>query len=383
MFGLELLRADSRLAPARRAGAGVQGIRGVTVTAANWSESTTADRRGPEQTGRTRSAATRKPLASEVIRRSLAENTRVAYRAGWKRFVAYCRGTGTEPLEATPTDVADFLIRLASAPRSPRATTKRGEPLALGTIRICLAAINRQFSERDRDSPARHPSVATVLQALGRLSNGRRRQVKALWHHEIVKILRRCDERAGRKEQRLIAARDAALLAVGFAAALRRSEICGLRFEDIEFLGGAKPRNGMFLDIRRSKTDPYGRGERIAIPDGAVIRPVKRIQDWLTLSRIERGPVFQAMRRGGHLQGRPLGPSDVARLVKQYAGAIGLDPAEYSGHSLRAGFVTSAAAHHARLDKIMEVTRHKSTDMVLRYIRQADAFEDHAGAGFL
>ena len=69
--------------------------------------------------------------------------------------------------------------------------------------------------------------------------------------------------------------------------------------------------------------------------------------------------------------------------MKQYVDTIGLDPAEYSGHSLRAGFVTSAAAHHARLDKIMEVTRHKSTDMVLRYIRRADAFEDHAGADFL
>ena len=326
---------------------------------------------------------TKEPLVSEVIRRSLAENTRIAYRAGWKRFAAYCRSTDREPMEATPADVVDYLVRLASTPRSPRATTKHGQPLALGTLRIYLAAINRQFSERDRDSPARHPSVRAVLRALGRLSNMRPRQVKALRVHEIVKILERCDERTKRKEQRLIAARDAALFAVGFAGALRRSEICGLRHEDVEFLGKPKARNGMFVDIRRSKTDPYGHGERIAIPDGAAIRPVKRIRDWLALSRIERGPVFQTMRRGGHLQGRALRPSDVARLVKQYAGAIGLDPAEYSGHSLRAGFVTSAAAHHARLDKIMEVTRHKSTDMVLRYIRQADAFEDHAGNGFL
>ena len=338
---------------------------------------------GTARTDRMYSAETGTPLASEVIRRSLAENTRIAYRAGWKRFAAYCRSTDTEPMEATPADVVDFLVRLASTPRSPGATTKQGEPLALGTLRICLAAINRRFSERDRDSPARHPSVATVLQALRRISRMRCRQVKALRDHEIVKILERCDERARRKGNRLIAARDAALLAVGFAGALRRSEICGLRFEDVEFLGGAKARNGMFLDIRQSKTDPYGRGERIAIPDGAAIRPVKRLRDWLSLARIERGPVFQTMRRGGHLQGRAVGPSDVARLVKQYVDTIGLDPAEYSGHSLRAGFVTSAAAHHARLDKIMEVTRHKSTDMVLRYIRRADAFEDHAGADFL
>lgn len=367
-----------------RAGARVQGHLGGTVAATDRRESSTVEEGGgTARADRAYSAKPSSPLVSDVLRRSLAENTRIAYRAGWKRFAGYCRATDTEPMDATPADVVDFLVRLASTPRSPRATTKRGEPLAPGTLRICLAAINRQFSDRDRVSPARHPDVAAALQALGRLSNMRRRQVKALRDHEIVKILGYCDERATRKGHRLIACRDAALLVVGFAGALRRSEICGLRFGDVEFLGERKSRNGMFLDIRRSKTDPYGRGERIAIPNGATIRPVKRLRDWLALSRIERGPVFQTMRRGGHLQGRALGPSDVARLVKQYAGAIGLDPAEYSGHSLRAGFVTSAAAHHARLDKIMEVTRHKSTDMVLRYIRQADAFEDHAGDGFL
>lgn len=345
------------------------------VSTANRHLSMTSDQEGAPRTG--------EPLVRDVIRRSLAENTRIAYRAGWNRFVAYCRDAGTEPMDATPAEVVDFLVRLASLPRSPRATTKHGAPLALGTIRICVAAINRRFIERDRDSPARHPKVAAALQALERLSNRTRRQVKALRDHEIVKILGCCDERAWQAEHRVIAARDAALIAVGFAGALRRSEICGLRFEDLEFLGGPKDRNGMFVNVRQSKTDPYGRGERVALPDGTAIRPVERLRHWLTLSRIERGPVFQAMRRGGHVQGRALGPSDVGRLVKQYVSAIGLDPAEYSGHSLRAGFVTSAAAHHARLDKIMEVTRHKSTDMVLRYIRQADAFEDHAGAGFL
>ena len=119
------------------------------------------------------------------------------------------------------------------------------------------------------------------------------------------------------------------------------------------------------------------------MPEGRLLRPVARLRRWLGLSAIERGPLFQTMRRGGHVQGRPLHPTDVVRTVKRCVKAIGLDPADYSGHSLRAGFVTSAAAHRARLDKIMEVTRHTSPDMVLRYIRQADAFEDHAGAAFL
>ena len=319
----------------------------------------------------------------EVLRTSLAVNTRRAYRAGWERFTAYCKARGREPMNAEPADVADFLVRLASRPRSPKATTRAGEPLAPASIRICLAAINRRFRERDTDSPASHPRVAAVLQALRRRSEGPGRQVKALREHEIARILKHCDVLARRGGYRLIATRDAALVAVGFAGALRRSEICGLRFGDVEFLGGPEETGGMYLRIRRSKTDQYGTGQRIAIPDGKLIRPVSRLRRWLAWSGIEGGPVFQTMRRGGRLQGRALCHSDTPRLVKRYVSAIGLDPTDYSAHSLRAGFVTSAAAHHARLDKIMEVTRHKSSDMVLRYIRQADAFEDHAGAGFL
>lgn len=286
-------------------------------------------------------------------------------------------------MNAEPADIADFLIRLASRPRSPRATTRPGEPLAPGSIRLCLAAINRRFRERDIESPANHPRVAAVLQALRRRSDGPGRQVKALREYEVARILQHCDLLARRQPYRLIAARDAALIAVGFAGALRRSEICGLRFTDVEFLGDPGDAGGMYLHIRRSKTDQYGAGQRVAIPDGELIRPVSRLRRWLTLSGIARGPVFQTMRRGGRLQGKALCHSDIPRLVKRYVSAIGLDPADYSAHSLRAGFVTSAAAHHARLDKIMEVTRHRSTGMVLRYIRQADAFEDHAGAGFL
>lgn len=207
--------------------------------------------------------------------------------------------------------------------------------------------------------------------------------MKALREHEIARILEHCDLLARIAPYRVIAARDAALFAVGFAGALRRSEICGLRFTDVEFLGDPADAGGMYLHIRRSKTDQYGAGQRVAIPDGELIRPVSRLRRWLALSGIDGGPAFQTMRRGGRLQGKALCHSDIPRLVKRYVSAIGLDPADYSAHSLRAGFVTSAAAHHARLDKIMEVTRHKSTAMVLRYIRQVDAFEDHAGAGFL
>ena len=323
------------------------------------------------------------PLSvTEALRTSLSENTRTAYRRGWGRFADYCRETGRDPMAATPEDVARFLVRVASEPRSPRATTGRGQPLALGTIRLSVAAINRRYREQNRDSPASDLRVAGVLQGLGRLSTRPGRQVKALREHDIEGMLSCCDRLGTDEQNRVKAARDAALIATGFAGALRRSEICALRFEDVSFLGTDEP-GGMYLHIRRSKTDQLGRGQKIAIPAGGRIRPVERLRRWLALSRIARGPLFQTLRRGGHLQGKAMHPTDVARLVKRYVLALGLDPTEYSGHSLRAGFVTSAAIHRARLDKIMEVTRHKSAGMVLRYIRDADAFKDHAGAAFL
>ena len=314
-----------------------------------------------------------------AMRTSLSENTRRAYRCGWQRFVAYCDEVGVDALAATPDDVANFIVRMASAPRSSRATTKKGEPLALGTIRVQLAAINRKYRDRQRVSPADGPKVRSVLRGLGRLRSDRPRRVKALRNHEIRRMVEHCDGRACQKKHRMKAVRDAAVLATGFSGALRRSEICALRFADVEFVD----RHGMVLHIRRSKTDQQGAGQTVAVPEGDRIQPVMRMRRWLDVSGIDSGPLFQTLRRGGSLQGRAMHSSDIARLVKRYAEAIGLDPAEYSGHSLRAGFVTSAAVHRARLDKIMEVTRHRSAAMVLRYIRQESAFEDHAGAAFL
>ena len=320
---------------------------------------------------------------SQALRTSLAENTRRAYRSGWQRFVVHCERKRVDPRAATPDDVAKFLVAMAAGQRSPRTGTKTQGPLALGTIRICLAAINRRYGERNLESPARHLTVTSVFRGLGRLAGERPRQVKALREHEIVAILSCCDRLAAQREHRAIATRDAAVIAVGFAGALRRSEICGLRLEDVEFLDGAGEARGLFLHVRRSKTDQFGKGQRVAIPEGTFIRPVERLRRWLALSGATAGPLFQTLWRGGRPRGKALHPTDIARLVKRWVSAIGLDPADYSGHSLRAGFVTSAAVHSARLDKIMEVTRHASAGMVLRYIRQADAFKDHAGAAFL
>ncbi|MCY4617733.1 MAG: tyrosine-type recombinase/integrase [Chloroflexi bacterium] len=121
----------------------------------------------------------------------------------------------------------------------------------------------------------------------------------------------------------------------------------------------------------------------MAVQDGDGIGPIMRLKRHLQSSGITEGSLFQTTRRGGRLRGRPMRHSDIPLIVKHYAALIGLNPKDIAGHSLRAGFVTSAAVHHARLDKIMAVTRHKSPSTVMGYIRDVDVFADHAGKSFL
>ena len=320
---------------------------------------------------------------TEALRTSVSENTAATYERGWRRFSAYCAEIERDPMAATPDTVAGFLVKMASGPRAQDSTAQRERPLAVGTLRVYLASISRRYRAAGLTPPTSNGKVIGVLRGLRRLSDAQPRRVKALREHDVARILSHCEVLAGIPRFRRIATRDAALIAIGFAAALRRSEICGLQFGDLEFLDKSRDRSGMFVHIRRSKTDPFGRGHRIAIPEGTGVQPVRRLRRWLAQSGIAGGPAFQTMRRGGILLGRAMHPTDIARLVKHYVQAIGLDPTEYSGHSLRAGFATSAAVHGARLDKIMEITRHTSPRMVLRYIREADAFADHAGASFL
>ena len=319
------------------------------------------------------STSDKREFYGEVLSSALANNTRIAYHKGWCCFEDYCLNKQIDPFSATPEEIVGFLIELATLP-SP----KSGKILSIGTIALYRSGINKKYVEAGKISPANHPKVDAVFKGLGRIRGTASRQVKALREHHIKKMLDQCDGT-------LIGLRDAAIIAIGFAGALRRSEICGLTVDDIEFIKPVKGGDSkkMFIYIRKSKTDQQGKGQKIAIPEGRNLKPIQRLQTWLQASGITQGHVFQTMKRGGMLRGSPMHHSDIPRLVKRYAELIGLDPKEVSGHSLRAGFVTSAAVHHARLDKIMEITRHSNPQTVMRYIRDADCFRDHAGEKFL
>lgn len=136
-----------------------------------------------------------------ALETSLAENTRRAYRNGWRRFVAFCEQGRVDPLGATPATVAEFLVAMAGGPGSPSADTGTERPLALGTIRICLAAINRRYGERNLESPARSVTVTSVLRGLGRLADPRPRRVKPLRDREIAAMLSVCDRLADLRRQ--------------------------------------------------------------------------------------------------------------------------------------------------------------------------------------
>jgi integrase len=176
----------------------------------------------------------------------------------------------------------------------------------------------------------------------------------------------------------MIGRRDRALLCLGFAGAFRRSELCALEVADL-----TEVPDGLRILIRRSKGDQEGQGQEVAIPRGYKLRPVEAVQTWLAAAEISSGPVFRAVTRGGRVSCEAMVDDSAARIVKRYASRVGLDPASYAGHSLRSGFLTSAAEAGASIFKLSEVSRHKSLDTLRGYVRRVDLFKEHAGAAFL
>jgi integrase len=171
--------------------------------------------------------------------------------------------------------------------------------------------------------------------------------------------------------------RDRALLLFGFAGAFRRSEIVALDCKDLE-----ETELGFRVTIRHSKTDREGLGQTIAIVRGSIACPVSALGAWLNAAGITDGPVFRSIRRGGHVGAR-LAAQSVADIVKDYAKRSGLDPTLFAGHSLRAGFLTSAAKRGASIFKMVDQSRHRSVETLRGYVRDAEIFKEHAGTGLL
>ena len=288
-----------------------------------------------------------------------AERTRREYVSSFRLFEAWCARNGARALPAHPEAVRAYLAGLADRGLKP------------ATIDTRAAAIAYHHKAAGHENPTAAPGVrATIRGIRNRVGTKPNKKAPATADH-VRKILKKLPDS-------LVGLRDAALISIGFAAALRRSELVALDLEHIE-----RTPEGMIVHVARSKPDQEGAGHQVAVPAGTKIRPVKALDAWLSASGIRSGPLFRQIRKGGHLTADRLKDHAVAEIIKARAAAAGLDPRVFAGHSLRSGFVTSALANGADVLKVMGVTRHTQVQTLKGYDQRAQAFKDHAGRGFL
>src|SRR3712207_2581001 len=303
------------------------------------------------------------PLGESVrafARASKAEATLLAYRKDMAAFQVWCDAHGLAALPASPETVAAFLAEQARSGLKASSIARR------------VSAIRFAHKLAGHPSPTEDEGVSTVMKGIRRTLGTAPAQKAPATAEALSAMLAHVDART------LRGTRDRALLLLGFAGALRRSELVALDVEDL-----TETDKGLDVLIRRSKTDQEGAGQAIAIPHGTTLRLVAAVTAWLKAAGITSGPVFRAISRAGKVHPERLTDRSVANLVKLYAGRAGLSVPDFSAHSLRAGFVTSAADRHADLNRIMDQTRHRDPRTVRGYIRRADRFKNHAGELFL
>jgi integrase len=293
-------------------------------------------------------------MANEYVRESLASNTRKAYLYDLGHFEAW---GGAIP--ASPELVAGYLAQHAGQ-------------LAIATLVRRIASISKVHEARSLPNPCRAEIVRATLRGIRRRWGCAQDQAKALVREDLFLTLDAMG--AGIKD-----ARDRALLLIGFAGGFRRSELVALDRADVQSV-----RQGLIVTIRRSKTDQEGQGRNIGVPYGSTrFCPILALERWLEISGVKAGAIFRPIDRHGHIAAGRLSGDAISVIVKKRVAAAGYDPADYSGHSLRAGFVTSAAMAGKTTWKIRQQTGHASESMLFRYVRDVELFRDHAASQLL
>lgn len=295
--------------------------------------------------------------AREYLHQAKAPNTRRAYRSDWADFVAWCARYRRAALPALPETVAYYL-----ADRSAR--------LRVSTLQRRLATIAEAHRAAGHESPNRHARVRLVWQGIRREKGVAQAHKKPTLTKHIRLML---DHLPGT----LLGVRDRALILLGFAGAMRRSELVGLDVSDL-----AHADEGLVVTIRKSKTDQVREGRKVGIPLGGCPEtcPVRAAHAWVEASGIEEGPLFRPVNRHGHVLGTRLSGSAVAEVVKRSLKAAGKSARGYSGHSLRAGLVTQAAMSGVGERSIQDQSGHRSLVVMRRYIRDGSLFRENAAA---
>ncbi len=298
---------------------------------------------------------------------SKADSTVRAYRSDVQVFQAWCARFGFRSLPASPEAVAGFLAHEAEAGRSASTIGRR------------LAAIRYGHKLAKATDPTDDEDVRATMKGIRRRIGTAPNQ-KAAATVDVLQML------LARTTDTLTGKRDRALLALGFAGAFRRSELVALDVEDLR-----EDPEGLRVMVRRSKVDQEGRGFEKAIPTGRYVQPVRLVREWLDAAGITSGPVFRPVSRSGRVRksvnlgdiAPRLTDRSVANILQAYCAAAGLDASTFGAHSLRAGYITTAAERGADLARIMDQSGHRDPRTVVGYIRRANAFKGHSGSGFL
>ena len=294
------------------------------------------------------------------LEHSKAPNTIRAYQSDFSDFRLFCAKNGFRSIPTEPKIVSLYLTHL-STNEAKISTLKR---------RLVSRGVIHKLKGHYLDT--KHPSIIENIMGIKRRKGSIQRGKKPLLISILKKVINVIDEQ---NKEEIKKFRDRSIILIGFSGGFRRNEIVSLDYDDLDFVS-----EGLKINIKRSKTDQFGEGTKKALPyfDNSQYCPVVSLQKWIKISNISSGPLFRRFSKGSKLSENRLTDQTVALIIKSYLQLAGVDSTNYSGHSLRSGFATSAAEAGAEERSIMAMTGHKSTEMVRRYIKEANLFKNNA-----
>ena len=294
------------------------------------------------------------------LQNSKASNTVRAYKSDFNDFGLFCTQNGFKSLPSEPKVVSLYLTHLS---------TKEAK---MSTLKRRLVSIGVIHKLKGYYLDTKHPSIIENIMGIKRRKGTNQKGKKPLLINNLKKIINVIDEE---KKEKIKNLRDRSIILIGFSGGFRRNEIVSLDYHDLDFVT-----EGLKINLRRSKTDQFGEGMVKGIPyfDSSQYCPVISLQKWIEISKISSGPLFRRFTKGSNLSESRLTDQTVALIIKKYLKLAGIESKNYSGHSLRSGFATSAAESGAEERTIMAMTGHKSAEMVRRYIKEANIFKNNA-----
>ena len=294
------------------------------------------------------------------LQSSKANNTVRAYKSDFKDFGIFCAQNGFKSLPSDPKIVSLYLTHLST------------KDAKMSTLKRRLVSIGVIHKLKGYYLDTKHPSIIENIMGIKRRKGSVQLSKKPILINSLKNIINAIDEQDKEEIKKF---RDRSIILIGFSGGFRRNEIVSLDYDDLDFVP-----EGLKINLRRSKTDQFGEGFTKALPyfDSSQYCPVVSLKKWIEISKIRSGAVFRRFSKGSRLSENRLTDQTVAILIKEYLKLTGIDSKNYSGHSLRSGFATSAAESGAEERSIMAMTGHKSTDMVRRYIKEANLFKNNA-----